>query len=57
VKKNNVKDLCHGSRNGYGQEFFNNNIKNSEVIGTNISETATNFKNSVIWDFHEINQK
>ena len=57
VKKNNVKGLCHGSRNGFEQEFFNNNIKNSEVIGTDISETATNFKNSVIWDFHEINEK
>ena len=57
VKKNNVKGLCHGSRNGFEQEFFNNNIKNSEGIGTDISETATNFKNSVIWDFHEINEK
>jgi|TARA_B110000914_G_C15476428_1_gene453351 hypothetical protein len=55
--KDNIKGLCHGSRNGFEQEFFNNNIKNSEVIGTDISETAKNFKNSVIWDFHEINEK
>jgi hypothetical protein len=55
IDKNNIRGLCHGSRNGFEQEFFNNNIKNSEVIGTDISETAKNFKNSIVWDFHETN--
>lgn len=57
IVKNNIKGLCHGSRNGFEQEFFNNNIKNSEVIGTDISETAKNFKNSIVWDFHETNNE
>ena len=54
IVKDNIKGLCHGSRNGFEQEFFNSNIKNSKTIGTDISETANNFKNSVVWDFHEI---
>ena len=40
IIKDNIKGLCHGSRNGFEQEFFNNNIQNSLVIGTDISETA-----------------
>ena len=55
IKKNVIKGICHGSRNGYEQDFFNKNILNSEVIGTDISETAKNFKDSVVWDFHQIN--
>jgi len=57
IIKDNIKGLCHGSRNGFEQEFFNNNIQNSLVIGTDISETAKNFKNSIVWDFHEVNEK
>ena len=60
IKKNIIKKditgLCHGSRNGFEQEFFNNYIKNSKVIGTDISETAAKFKNSVVWDFHKVNE-
>tara|TARA_B110000971_G_C20007392_1_gene499831 strand:- start:249 stop:941 length:693 start_codon:yes stop_codon:yes gene_type:complete len=54
VVNENINGLCHGSRNGFEQEFFNINIKNSKTIGTDISETANNFKNSVVWDFHDI---
>ena len=57
IIKDNIKGLCHGSRNGFEQEFFNNNIQNSVVIRTDISETAKNFKNSVVWDFHEVKEK
>ena len=57
IDKNIIKGLCHGSRNGYEQEFFNNNIRNSTVIGTDISDTAKNFKNSVVWDFHKVNEE
>jgi hypothetical protein len=56
INKKEIKGLCHGSRNGFEQEFFNYNITNSNVIGTDISETAKDFKNSVEWDFHEINE-
>ena len=54
IVKDNIKGLCHGSRNGFEQEFFNSNVINSKTIGTDISKTANNFKNSVVWDFHEI---
>lgn len=56
IKSDNIMGICHGSRNGFEQEFFNNKINNSKVIGTDISETANKFKNSTVWDFHEINQ-
>ena len=54
ITKECINGLCHGSRNGFEQEFFNTNIKNSKTIGTDISETANDFKNSVVWDFHEV---
>jgi len=54
IYKENINGLCHGSRNGFEQEFFNINIKNSKIIGTDISDTANTFKNSVVWDFHDI---
>jgi len=56
IIKKNIKGLCHGSRNGFEQEYFNNNIKDSKVIGTDISETAEKFKNSVVWDFHKVKE-
>ena len=53
IIQNNIKGICHGSRNGYEQEYFNKNISNAFVIGTDISNTAKKFKNSVVWDFHK----
>ena len=51
-----IKGLCHGSRNGFEQNFFNKK-KEFEVIGTDISETAKDYKNSVIHDFHDENKE
>jgi hypothetical protein len=47
--------LCHGTRNGFEQKFLNmhNNI---HAIGTDISPTATMFENTVMWDFHDVNE-
>ena len=53
IQSNNIKGICHGSRNGFEQKCFQEEILNSEVIGTDISETALNFENSVVHDFHE----
>ena len=53
ISKENITGICHGSRNGYEQNFFNENLPNSKVIGTDISDTANDFKNSVVWDFHD----
>tara|TARA_Y100000591_G_C21717546_1_gene636923 strand:- start:319 stop:1011 length:693 start_codon:yes stop_codon:yes gene_type:complete len=45
--------ICHGSRNGYEQKKFKELIKDSIVFGTDISETAKNYEDSIIWDFHD----
>ncbi len=47
-----LKGICHGSRNGFEQKKFKELLKNSTVIGTDISETAEEFDDSVVWDFH-----
>jgi hypothetical protein len=53
IQSSNLRGICHGSRNGFEQKCFQEEIVNSEVIGTDISETAKNFENSFIHDFHE----
>ena len=53
IRLNNIKGVCHGSRNGFEQNFFNNNIPGAQVIGTDISETAKDFKDSIVHDFHD----
>lgn len=45
--------LCHGTRQGKEQEWFTKYLK-CEVIGTEISDTAGRFPNTIQWDFHEI---
>ena len=53
IQSSNLRGICHGSRNGFEQKCVKEEIVNSEVIGTDISETAKNFENSFIHDFHE----
>ena len=53
INSNKIKGICHGSRNGFEQNFFNANSNKFDVIGTDISETAKDFKNSYIHDFHD----
>lgn len=55
--KNNFSDqmilgICRGTRNGYEQKFFIDNL-DCEVIGTEISDNAEKFKNTIMWDFHD----
>jgi hypothetical protein len=45
--------LCHGTRRGLEQKWFSEYL-NAEVIGTDISSTATQFPNTIEWDFHEV---
>jgi Methyltransferase domain len=45
--------LCHGTRRGKEQEWFKEYLK-CDVIGTDISDTAEQFPNTIQWDFHEI---
>lgn len=51
--KSMIKGICHGSRNGFEQNFFSEFSSNIRALGTDISETSKNFKNSVHWDFHD----
>lgn len=55
--KQHVPDLkfgiCHGTRRGEEQALFRK-ILNIEVIGTEISPTATQFPNTIEWDFHDV---
>lgn len=45
--------LCHGTRRGLEQAWFREFLR-CEVIGTEISETATKFPHTIEWDFHEV---
>ena len=50
-----INGICHGTRNGFEQNFLRSLSENFNVIGTDISETATDFDNSIQWDFHDVN--
>jgi hypothetical protein len=50
-----IRGLCHGTRNGFEQNFLNSLDVGIEAIGTDISETALDYENSVQWDFHDEN--
>lgn len=45
--------LCHGTRRGKEQEWFTKYL-NCKVIGTELSDTAEQFPNTIQWDFHEV---
>lgn len=48
--------LCHGTRRGLEQAWFSAHLAgNPHVLGTEISDTATDFPATVQWDFHETN--
>ena len=56
---NSVKfGLCHGTRRGLEQKVFIEEFKSLgkvvKVIGTEISDTATQFPDTIEWDFHEV---
>jgi len=44
--------ICHGTRRGYEQAEFSRQL-GCPVIGTEISDSAADFPNTVQWDFHE----
>lgn len=48
--------LCHGTRNAAEQKFFKKYYPNANIIGTEISHTATQFTMTVQHDFHEIKE-
>lgn len=45
--------LCHGTRNGAEQKMFLKHWPQAKVLGTEISETATQFENTIQWDMQK----
>lgn len=45
--------ICHGTRRGLEQQWFSENL-GCEVIGTEISDTATQYPRTIHWDFHDV---
>lgn len=45
--------LCHGTKQGNEQKWFAQYL-NAEVLGTEISPAATQFPNTIEWDFHDV---
>ena len=53
--------LCHGTRQGVEQKQFMEDFrffgKEVEVLGTEISDTAEQFENTIEWDFHDVKEE
>lgn len=45
--------ICHGTRKGLEQAWFSDAL-DCPVLGTEISDTAALFPNTIQWDFHEL---
>ena len=45
---------CHGARTGYEVEWLRERL-GGDIIGTDIADTATQFPNMEVWDFHDDN--
>lgn len=47
--------ICHGTRRGAEQSWFRRYLGDgAEVIGTEIADSATEFPDTIQWDFHEV---
>ena len=46
--------LCHGVRNGYEVKMLRRLLPDVDIIGTDISETASRVPHSIVWDMHEV---
>jgi len=48
--------VCHGTRQGFEQKWFSEALgEGADIFGTEISSTATEFPDTIQWDFHEVN--
>lgn len=54
--KDRTSIICHGSRRGTEIDYFKQAYPDAHVIGTDISDTATQFDNQFEWDFHDVNE-
>ena len=55
--KRKITGICHGTRNGFEQKYLRGAAPKIKALGTDISETASDYDNSVQWDFHDVNQE
>lgn len=57
-KKNKTVEfgICHGTRRGKEQEWFHKYL-GCEIIGTEISDTAKDYPNTIQWDFHDVKEE
>ena len=55
-KNSEIHGLCHGTRNGFEQNYLRTTSDKIQAIGTDISETAHDYENSVQWDFHDVRE-
>ena len=51
-----AEGLCHGTRNGFEQAHLRERL-GTDVVGTDISDTATTFPHTFEWDFHDVNEE
>jgi len=52
-----LRGLCHGTRNGFEQNHLSSRNPAFTVTGTDISPSAAQFPNSVVWDFHDTREE
>lgn len=48
--------ICHGTRNAAEQNFFKKYYPNAEILGSEISSTASQFAMTAQWDFRKQNK-
>lgn len=51
---NAKRGICHGTRRGVEQKWFKESLQIDDVIGTEISDTASRFPDTIQWDFHDV---
>lgn len=51
------RGICHGSRNGKEIRVLQEYVPECSILGTEISPTATQFPNTIQWDFHNIKEE
>lgn len=60
IQKKNINitsGICHGARNGFEVKEFRKRFPEANIIGTDISGTASKFPHMIQWDFHKMNDK
>lgn len=46
--------LCHGTRNGAELRYFKKYFPEAKLLGTDIADSASQFADTIQWDFHDL---